>query len=68
MENDYKMGFDWNLYENLKSFKVGEQNIHKTSANIKLLFGNKILGEKELRELEFIANQERERIRLTKED
>ena len=38
MENNYSQSVDWNIHENLKSFKNCEQNIHKTSANIKNLF------------------------------
>ena len=64
MENKYEYGIDWNIYENLKSFKEGGQNIHKTVRNIKLLFGKNFLNEKQIRELEFLAQQETQRIRL----
>jgi hypothetical protein len=64
MENKYEYGIDWNIYENLKSFKEGGQNIHKTVGNIKLLFGKNFLNEKQIRELEFLAQQETQQIRL----
>jgi hypothetical protein len=64
MENKYEYGIDWNIYENLKCFKEGGQNIHKTVGNIKLLFGKKFLNEKQIREIEFLAQQEIQRIRL----
>lgn len=64
MENVLENGFDWNLYENLKSFKRGEQNIHKTASNIKKLYTHKEVLQKERRIREFEATQESERTKL----
>lgn len=64
MENNIDNGTDWNIHENLKEFKSGKQDIHKTRVNIRLLFGESLLQEKEYKELIFLANQERERLSL----
>jgi hypothetical protein len=64
MENKIEYGIDWNIHENLKSFKLGEQNIYKTVANIKDLFKHKEECERFERLRKFESIQEAETSRL----
>ena len=58
MENVKGNGFEWNLYENLKEFKLGRQKIYKTASNIRALHKLWHDGEKEDRRLTQIAARE----------
>lgn len=64
MENQYELGTDWNLYENLKALQSGQQNIHKCASNIRLLFKHKTEAEKQERLRDFEANQESQQSKL----
>jgi len=54
-------GVDWNIWQNLKSFEEKEQSIWKTQSNLREIMLKVDLSNKERRELEFVANQERSR-------
>jgi hypothetical protein len=64
MENKLEYGIYWNIHENLKCFKLGEQNIYKTATNIKELFKHKEEREKLERLRNFESIQETESLRL----
>lgn len=67
MKNNLEYGIDWNIYENLKEFKAGNQSIHQTSKNIRNLFAEIKLIESERRSLCLIAEQERNAKKLLTE-
>jgi len=67
MENKLENGLDWNLYENLKAFKRGEQNEFKTANNIRKLFQHKEGLIKTNRLKNFEAEQESQYSKLNQD-
>lgn len=65
MENTLEYGTDWNLYENLKAFKNGEQNEFKTAINIRKLFKHE--DEHRRRDMDLTISAEIERQHLAME-
>ena len=68
MENILEYGTDWNLHKNLEAFKNGEQNIFKTSINIRKLFKHQDEQHRRDMDLSFFAEQERQRIALERDE
>lgn len=68
MENKLENGIDWNLYENLESFKKGEQNIWKTVLNIRKLWNYQDEHMRRDMELTMSAEKERQQLRLERGD
>jgi hypothetical protein len=64
MENILENGTDWNLYENLRCFKIGEQNEYKTASNIRKLFIHVEESKRKSLELNYEAEIERQNIKL----
>lgn len=68
MENIFENGPDWNLYENLKAFKRGEQNEFKTAANIRAIFENLEDSKRAVRLKNFQAEQESQQLKLERHE
>lgn len=68
MENILENGPDWNLYENLRAFKRGEQNEFKTAANIRAIFKNIEDSKKAERLKNFEAEQESQQLKLERHE
>ena len=61
-QNIEENGVDWNIWQNLKSFEEKKQSIWKTQSNLREIMLKVDLSKKERRELEFFANQEKNRL------
>lgn len=67
MENILENGTDWNLYENLKAFKNGEQNKFKTAINIRKLFKHEDEHRRGNMDLTMCAEIERQHLAMDRD-